>query len=81
MQILTESVGTEHQRQLEAIEREVATLKTRNAELDSLFNRIYEDSVSGKIEVPDRAKVPQVDVCMPTRRGVAAHYSSDRKSA
>jgi len=156
------------------MERELATLKARNAELDSLFNRIYEDSVSGKIseerfakmsrmyedeqteneqlidllshdlliyrkrtgtakdflatikrytrmkrltpeilrefvdkiivhhrqridgvdeqkieifysvgkiEVPDRAKVPQVDVCMPIRKGVVAHYSPDRKSA
>jgi len=47
--ILTASVGDEIGRLIRASESQVAILKARNKELDSLFERLYEDNVSGKL--------------------------------
>jgi len=49
LEILTTSAGDEVERQISVIERQIATLKARNNELDSLFERTYEDNVSGKL--------------------------------
>ena len=49
LQTLTASAGDEVERQIEAAKGQIAKLKARNRELDSLFERIYEDSVSGVI--------------------------------
>jgi hypothetical protein len=49
LQILTASATDEVERQIGATEQKIAKLKARNKELDSLFERIYEDNASGKI--------------------------------
>jgi site-specific DNA recombinase len=49
LQILKDSSVKENQRQVSVLEQEYKSLSARNAELDVLFERIYEDSVSGKI--------------------------------
>jgi len=57
IQILTDSSVKENQRQFEAMTNQLQLLKARNAELDVLFERIYEDSVSGKISEERFAKM------------------------
>lgn len=57
LQILTNSSVKENHRQATVMERELDTLRARNAELDILFERIYEDSVSGKISEERFAKM------------------------
>lgn len=57
IQILTDSSVKENQRQVSEMEHELKTLNARNAELDVLFERIYEDSVSGKITEERFAKM------------------------
>ena len=47
----------ENQRQVSVLEQEYKSLTARNAELDVLFERIYEDSVSGKITEERFAKM------------------------
>jgi len=47
--ILTASTGDEIERLVKTSESQAATLKARNKELDSLFERLYEDNVSGKL--------------------------------
>jgi len=49
LKILISSVDDEVERQIGASERKVTTLKARNKELDTLFERLYEDNVSGKL--------------------------------
>jgi hypothetical protein len=49
VRLLTENTIRENQRQNEISERELEVLNARDAELDVLFERIYEDSVSEKI--------------------------------
>ena len=57
VQILTDSSVKENQRQVSVLEQEYKSLIARNAELDILFERIYEDSVSGKITEERFAKM------------------------
>ena len=57
LQLLTDSSVKENQAKAASLEREIASLKARNAELDTLFERIYEDSVSGKISEERVAKM------------------------
>lgn len=57
LQILTDSSVKENQRQVSVLEEEYKSLSARNAELDVLFERIYEDSVSGKITEERFAKM------------------------
>ena len=47
--ILMSSADDEIERQIGASERKMATLKARNKELDTLFEKLYEDNVSGKL--------------------------------
>jgi dGTP triphosphohydrolase len=54
---LTDSTVKENRRQADSMEKEVESLTARNAELDLLFERIYEDSVSGKITEERFAKM------------------------
>ena len=49
MSILTASAGDEAERKVELTEQQIAALKARNKELDSLFERLYEDNVIGKL--------------------------------
>jgi len=49
LQILTESADDEVERQASLLEHQVSTLRARNKELDGLFERIYEDNLSGKL--------------------------------
>jgi len=49
LQILTASAGDEVERQVTLLECQITKLKARNKELDSLFERIYEDNVAGKL--------------------------------
>lgn len=57
IKILADSSVKEKGRQIDCMEREVSTLNARNAELDVLFMRIYEDSVSGRISEERYAKM------------------------
>jgi hypothetical protein len=57
LKILTASIGDEVERQIEEAQREILALKARNRELDGLFERLYEDSVSGKISEERFAKM------------------------
>ena len=57
IQILMDSSVKENQRQVSVLEQEYKSLIARNAELDVLFERIYEDSVSGKITEERFAKM------------------------
>jgi hypothetical protein len=57
IKILTDSTVKENERSIALLERELATRKARNKELDTLFERIYEDSVSGKITEERFAKM------------------------
>jgi hypothetical protein len=57
IKILTDSTVKENERSVTLLERELAILKARNTELDVLFERIYEDSVSGKITEERFAKM------------------------
>lgn len=57
IQILMDSSVKENQRQVSVLEQEYKSLTARNAELDVLFERIYEDSVSGKITEERFAKM------------------------
>ena len=49
VELLTQSIGKEEGRKRKSMECELANLKARNKELDQLFQRIYEDNVSGKL--------------------------------
>jgi DNA invertase Pin-like site-specific DNA recombinase len=57
LNVLTDNVIKEHDRQTELLQKELKTLIARNAELDVLFERIYEDSVIGKISEERFAKM------------------------
>ncbi|MDR1028031.1 MAG: DUF4368 domain-containing protein, partial [Clostridiales Family XIII bacterium] len=59
IKILTDNTVKENHRNISLLEQESETRKTRNAELDTLFERIYEDSVSGKISEERFAKMSQ----------------------
>ena len=49
MKALIASAGDEVERRIGEIERKVASLRERNRELDSLFERVYEENVAGKL--------------------------------
>ena len=49
LRILTASAGDEVERQIGASKLQIAKLKARNKELDSLFERLYEDNIAGKL--------------------------------
>jgi len=49
LQSLTASAGDEVEQRIGEIGRQIESLKERNGELDSLFERLYEDNVSGKL--------------------------------
>jgi DNA invertase Pin-like site-specific DNA recombinase len=57
IKILTNSTVKENQRSIGMLTQELETRKARSAELDVLFERIYEDSVSGKISEERFAKM------------------------
>jgi DNA invertase Pin-like site-specific DNA recombinase len=57
IKILTDNTVKENQRSIALLKQEMETRKARNAELDTLFERIYEDSVSGKISEERFAKM------------------------
>ncbi|MDR1508275.1 MAG: recombinase family protein [Synergistaceae bacterium] len=57
IKILTDSTVKETERNTSMLEQELSTRKARNAELDVLFERIYEDSVNGKITEERFAKM------------------------
>jgi len=49
LEILMSSADDEVERQIGASERKITTLKARNKELDTLFEKLYEDNVGGKL--------------------------------
>lgn len=57
IQTLTDSTLKEKEKQTAILEKEAQTLTARNADLDNLFERIYEDSVNGKISEERFAKM------------------------
>ncbi|MDD4495024.1 MAG: DUF4368 domain-containing protein [Eubacteriales bacterium] len=57
MEILLDSSIKEKEKQTTFLEKEFATLSARNTELDNLFERIYEDSINGKITEERFAKM------------------------
>jgi DNA invertase Pin-like site-specific DNA recombinase len=57
IKILTSGTVKENKRNIDLLTQEMETRKARNAELDTLFERIYEDSVSGKISEERFAKM------------------------
>jgi hypothetical protein len=57
LKLLTDCSAQENQRQTAGLEKELDTLERRNAELDSLFERLYEDNVAGKISDDRFAKM------------------------
>jgi DNA invertase Pin-like site-specific DNA recombinase len=57
VRVLTENTVKENQRSVALLEQEAETLKARNTALDVLFERIYEDSVTGKITEERFAKM------------------------
>jgi predicted site-specific integrase-resolvase len=59
IKILTDSTVKENRQNISLLEQEIETRKARNAEIDTLFERIYEDSISGKISEERFAKMSQ----------------------